>query len=237
MARVSGGINKTKRVEILKYIQQKISDKKDIVEDSGVIYTTIKLSELVEALHLESKPRICKMLRYLVENRLLYKTVLCTYRGSRCRKTQAYRLARHIENRDIDGLSNRELYPTHNYNTSDAIKIFNEETHNAAKHYGRRTFTRLGYVLKHFFNWDLDRFRQWCRWIYRNGKKGTYQLLRGTKAVSLFVKRRFQNIYNKYEPSFVEQVHYGSSKHYKSTWERYDGKKPNMDEFDRPDAA
>lgn len=204
MARTNGGINKRARYKILECIQQKKASKKDIIDRYGTSYVKLNLGELTEFLGRKNKSAISKILKNMISNRVILRIDLQTKaKGSRF-KEHAYAIASCLEGKEISEITCRELYPTRNYTALKALEIFNQETHQPPKRMGRRTFVRIARILKERFDNSLDKFRTWCRWIYKTATKGTYTLLRSAKAISIFVNSRFERIFSKYQGSFVD---------------------------------
>lgn len=217
MARTNGGINKRARYKILACIRQKKASKKDIIDRYGTSYVKLNLGELTEFLGWKNKSAISKILKNMISNRVILRIDLQTKaKGSRF-KEHAYAIASCLEGKEISEITCRELYPTRNYTALKALEIFNQETHQPPKRMGRRTFVRIARILKERFDNSLDKFRTWCRWIYKTATKGTYTLLRSAKAISIFVNSRFERIFSKYQESFVdflEELKYNPKREY-----------------------
>lgn len=204
MARTNGGINKRARYKILECIKQKKDSKKGIIDRYGTSYVKLNLGELTEFLGWKNKSAISKILKNMVSNRVILRIDLQTKaKGSRF-KEHAYAIASCLAGKKVSEITCRELYPTRNYTVAKALEIFIEETKQPRQRYHRRTFVRLATILKNRFNWDLNKFKAWCRWIYKTATKGTYKLLRSSKAISLFMKNRFEAIFGKYQASWVD---------------------------------
>lgn len=206
MSRTNGGINKEARLKILSYINRKLANKINLINRDGKEYTTLTIKELSEHLEWKNKPAISKILRYMESNGIIYK--IDTNEKIRfCRHTlKAYRICSNIADKDVKDITTQELYPTRNYNANKVLQIFLEETHQPRIKANRRTFIRIGKIMKDIFKWDLNKFRCWCKWIYTHGRKNTYRLLRSSKATAIFVLERFQNIWRRYEKDFSKHI-------------------------------
>lgn len=200
MARTNGGINKRVRYKILEYIKKKIESKEGIIKKDKEDYVKISLKEFTECVNWRNKSAISKILKYMESNGIIQRIDT----GKRIKYSkynqQAYKIAKHLERKETKSITIRELYPTRNYNALRALEIFITETHQPKDiKVNRRTFIRIATIMKDIFKWDLNRFRHWCKWIYINGKKNTRKLLRTGKTLSIFITKRFKNIYAKYE--------------------------------------
>lgn len=222
------GCNTEARTAVLKMIYTKIQASKEeglyereVTVLDGIEYIHISLSEIVEIAGYKGKKYPKQYARNLLKH-ILRNGVIKEYDTGEKERGSAYTKKRYgiadinliLELMDKkEKLTQKWLYPTRCRKAMEATEIFIEEARLAGvkeqEIRSSRFFKRIGRILKDFFLGDVGKFRAWIRYIYDQGKKGTYMLLRNdAEVLRFFVLKTFKNIYKRYEKGFRMSKYY-----------------------------
>lgn len=233
LAKKTRGCNTEARTAVLKLIYSKIQASKDVglyerevTVFDGIEYIHISLEEVVEVAGYKYK-RFPKQYARNLLSHILRNGVIKEYdTGERVRGSSHTKKKYGIADINLlhelqDGkekLTQKYLYPTRCRKALEATEIFLEEATRAGVKVQKeircvRFYKRIGRILKDFFLSDLEKFRAWIRYIYTDGKKGTYMLLRNNAEVlRFFVLKTFKRIYERYKWSFKMSGYYWEDK-------------------------